>query len=192
MHDVHRLLSRPVQLHWAGWTTDTLKLQQNGWALSAEQNIYDRSMQIAFRHEQLAMRGVTAKVDWDYYRDIEPRYSSPFGSPMPDLPVAMMGSKVYMHMHGHIPFAYKPIDAMPRITEERIESLDDVVHFAPALTRTQQVIVPEENVEDLMQRILEMQQGARIERIRAEVKEGSYLPFEQKQKFHAQIVSVAA
>ncbi|WP_394699088.1 hypothetical protein [uncultured Cohaesibacter sp.] len=50
-------------------------------------------------------------------------------------------------------------------------------------------IVPEQSVDDLMSRILDMQQDARIERIKQDIKEGEY---RKQQKLHANIISMAA
>ena len=84
------------------------------------------------------------------------------------------------------------IDAQPQLATFERKSLDDYVHFAPAHTRTEQIIIPKPNVSELMDHILELQQDARIERIKAEVREGEHLSFIDKHKFEAQIISLAA
>ncbi|MER8640982.1 hypothetical protein [Mesorhizobium sp. M1252] len=186
------LLSRPVELHWAGWRSDTFTLQQHGWQISAEQDVCRMQMMMALRNERAGMSGVTARVDWRYMDDM--RFADSHRH-MPPLPVHLMGRKIeVMHTMGNAWENFNPIDAQPQFTPNReIRSLEDMVHFAPAHTRTQQLIVPEDSVDSLMARILEMQQGPRIERIRQEIREGDRIDFTApRQKFHAQIISLAS
>lgn len=183
------MLSRPVELHWAGWRSDTFTLQQHGWSLSAEQNIERMQMSIAMRNERAGMSGITAPMNWEYMRDMQDFR----GHHTPQLPVHLMGRKIeVMHTMGDHWSNFRPIDAQPQFMQRERRSLEDFVHFAPAHTRTQQLIVPEDTVDDLMERILKMQQGPRIERIREEIREGERISFQPRQKFHAQIVSIAA
>jgi hypothetical protein len=192
MNYANPLLSRPVEVHWAGWRSDTFTLQQNGWSLSAEQDMQRMQMSIAMRNERAGMVGVTGSVDWRFMEDW--RYAQHSHS-LPALPVHLMGRKIeVMHTRGNHWDNFRPIDAQPQFEPNReIRSLEDMVHFAPAHTRTQQLIVPEDSVEELMARILKMQQGPRIERIRQEIREGDRVDFTApRQKFHAQIISLAA
>ncbi len=182
------MLSRPVELRWAGWRSDTFTLQQHGWQISAEQDIMRMQMAMALRNERAGMSGVTARVDWDYMH----RANGPAQYCMPALPVHLMGRNVEMHSYGNGFPNFQPIDAQPQLLQIKRRKLEDFAHFAPAHTRTQQLIVPEESVDDLMARILEMQHGPRIERIRAEIAEGQRVDFTPRQKFHAQIISLAA
>jgi uncharacterized protein YlbG (UPF0298 family) len=186
----HRLLSRPVRLHWAGWTADTYSLQQAGWSISANQDVYRQSMALALRHDQAGMVGMTANVTWDFMQDSRSAY---FMDNPHDLPVRLMARKVeVMHTRGDEMMQYRPIDALPQLVTSERRSLEDFIHFAPAMTRTQQLIVPEETVDDLMQRIMDMQHTKRVERLRQELGEGERVSFQDRQKFHAQIISLAA
>lgn len=185
--DDHRLLSRPVELHWAGWRSNTFALQQAGWSISVDEDFCHQSMQLALRNERAGMVGMTSRVGWEHMRYAH----EPYGR-LPDLPVQLMARRVdVLHYGGGLP-DFHAIDAQPMMLTQRRTSLEDFAHFAPAHTRTQQLIVPEETIDDLMSRILEMQQGPRIERIRAEIAEGQRIDFRERQKFHAQIVSLAA
>jgi hypothetical protein len=166
------ILSRPVPLNWGGWTTDTFTLQQQGWSLSAEQDIDRMAMRLALRNERAGMYGITERVNWDYLRFAEDRMAN-----LPMLRVHLMGRDIQIQHEMGAVSNWNPIDAQPQFSVQQRTRLEDFAHFAPAHTRTQQLIVPEETVDDLMSRILEMQQGPRIERIRAEIAEGERVSF---------------
>lgn len=185
----HRILSRPVKIHWAGWETDTYRLQQNGWSLSAEQLIERNTMRLVFRHESLGMIGQTADIDYRYEE-------AAFGGPglsdyMPEryAQVRHMGRQIIVHNHG--PMEFRPIDAQPQMVSHEVRSLEDLVAFAPApLLRTNCLVLPEATVDDLLSEIIERQKDAKTSYFRDIVsKEGSIA---QPHKFHAQIISLAA
>lgn len=182
------LRSRPVRVNWAGFQTDTFTLQQQGWSLSADQDVCRMQMRLAMRNERLGMVGITEPVEWDFFH-----YARDPVSQLPTLRMQIMSRQVnVIHEWEGALSNFRPIDAMPQMIERKVTALEDLVHFNPSLARTQQMIVPEESVDDLMARILEMQQGTRIERIRNEIAEGAEVSFVPQQKFHAQIISLAA
>jgi len=187
----HHFLSRPIRLHWAGWETDTYRLQQAGWSLSADQDIMSFRMRIAMRHEAAQMRAISAPVDFDFHRNFsDPRYLDHIV-----LPVQALGRDVSIHMHGAVEWKFQPIDAQPQFIERKVSRLDDLVHFAPSLARTQEIILPEDSVPDLLERIRKLQEPARIERLKQSLavnREGMSLDAYPRQKFHAQMsVSIA-
>jgi hypothetical protein len=111
------------------------------------------------------------------------------------LPVRAMSSRLHATIHQADDFSFRAIDAMPQVTQAKILSIEDFAHFAPPLARTREIIVPDESVSDLMARILEMQQPERTEYFKRQLREdrdGRMLDAMPRQKFHAQIVSIAA
>jgi predicted nucleic acid-binding protein len=65
--------------------------------------------------------------------------------------------------------------------------------FAPNLARTQEIIVPEQSVDDLLNMMLEKQASNRAQLIRKRVREqGEMIDFNPRTHVHAQIVSIAA
>jgi hypothetical protein len=188
--DRERFLSLPVTLNMAGWTSDTYRLQQAGWSLSADQDMRTMTMQMAMRHEQMGLYGVSARLAWEYLRD-DPQFLRNV-----ELPVRWVGRDIIVQMMGTPDFNFQPIDAIPQLRSQR-KRLEDFVHFAPALARTNQIIVPEESVEELMDRILKLQQPDRVERFKRLAKEaqeeGRRIDLQPtKAKFQAQIISLAA
>lgn len=181
-----RLLSRPLKIYWAGWETTTYELQKCGWSLSAHQDVRGNRLQLAFRQGSLKIEGITSVIPFKYERALDLRDRGYVDSLVLTVD-RMLGEQVMLRTVGDISALWSPIDAEPRYTEERIMRLEDLAHFAGPLIRTNEIIVPEESVPKLLERILELQQPARIERIREELR-GEKRP---EQKFHAQIISLA-
>jgi hypothetical protein len=175
----YRLLSLPVPIRWAGFETDTYKLQQAGWSISAAQNVHNYTMQLAICHKDGGMRGLSMELPWDYMRDLD-WHSSKF----PVIHMRMISEKVYIErlMGAADNFDYfAPIDAAPRMMEWERKSLEDFVHFAPL--KAKGILLPEASIPDLMEQILKLQQPMR----EAEIMRGLKTPI-----MHAQLMSLAA
>jgi len=179
--DGPRILSRPVKLHWAGWETDTARLQQAGWQISADQRFDRDTMQIAVSHMGGA-RGVSEISAWRcaerYPWDERPMEAS--------LSMRLAQQVKFEHFGAGFP-SFSAVDAMPQLRECQIKTLDDLAHFAPQMVRTEQLLVPEESVDDLLSRILEKQQAAKTAYFREQMaREGAALP---QHRFAAQIIA---
>lgn len=179
-----RILSRPLRVHWAGWETTTFRLQKCGWKLSAYQDIRGSRIQMALRHDGLQIEGITNELSYEYERALDMRERDYVNSIVLTVQ-RMLGEQVMLRTVGELPM-WSPVDAEPRYTEEKIVRLEDFAHFAGPLIRTNEIIVPEESVPELLERILKMQQPGRMARIREELR-GEHRP---QQKFHAQIISL--
>ena len=131
------------------------------------------------------MQGISERITWEYERLFHERDN------FPALHFNMMGREIRYHLQGSLDWNFKPIDAMPMMVQREVKSLDDLVHFAPSLVRTKQIIVPEENVEDLMERILKLQQPDREAEFLRQARDASegLRTAPPQQKFHAQILS---
>jgi hypothetical protein len=187
--DSHRILSRPLRLHWAGWETNTARLQQAGWQLSAEQDFYQDRMRIAMRHQGMNLMAMTPRFD---FRFQEAALDYRYLESVPLQVVHAMGREVFVQEHGTVDWMFKDIDALPAISHNKITKLEDLAHFAAPLVRTNEIIIPEESVGSLMERILELQQPARTERLKEQMRSPEGLAVVPQQKFHAQILSLAA
>ncbi|SFZ81608.1 hypothetical protein SAMN02983003_0591 [Devosia enhydra] len=191
MIDERRILSRPVELHWAGWKSDTMTLQQNGWDISAQQDIRTMQMGIALRAPHGVAYGMSAMMSWEFMED-----QHRFGM-LHRLPAQMrFGKDVMVHHQGPVEALWNQpwgaVDAIPQMVETRRTRLEDFAHFAPApLVRNNPIVIPEESVSDLMDRILKLQQPDRTARIQAALRnpEGYDTRSLPEQRFHAQIIS---
>jgi hypothetical protein len=101
---------------------------------------------------------------------------------------------VTFHVHGNIDWNFQAIDATPQFTTQRISRMEDLCHFAAPLVRTQRIIPPEENVPELLESILKLQQPAKTDRLREEMRspDGLRCNAIPQQRFQAEIISVAA
>jgi hypothetical protein len=178
------LASRPMRLHFAGWETDTYRLQQNGWQLSAIQDPYYDAMQIGFQHQEYRMRGITHKIRREYDPFL---YNHMIEAP------CHLASDFISHTASIAPFdKFQPIDAEPQFMEMR-QRMSENMMFAPNLARTQEIIVPEQSVDQLLDMMLNQQAANRAELIRKRVRQqGELIDFNQRTNVHAQIVSIAA
>lgn len=188
------LLSVPLKLHWAGWETNTYRLQQAGWSLSAEQDFYRGGMRLGLRHEGAHMYGITDMVDFDYHHSLNAWEHQEY------LKHISLKARLASNFHVQIieplsEVGFRPIDAVPQLTRHEVKSLDDLMHFATPLARTQEIILPEEDVGKMLERILELQQPAKTEYFKQKLREnheGMEWDAIPRQKFHAQILSIAA
>lgn len=180
-----RILSRPLRVHWAGWETTTFQLQKCGWKLSAHQDVHGSRLQMAFRHDGVGIEGITQSLSYEFERALDMRERAYVDGMVLQVSV-MLGEHVMVRQAGDISALWSAIDAEPRYTEERITRLEDFAHFAGSLIRTNEIIIPEESVPELLEKILKLQKPARIERIKEELR-GEHRP---EQKFHAQIISL--
>lgn len=171
-HPYDPMRSRPVKLEWAGWVTDTHRLGQAGWSVSAHQDIRSLTMLIAIDHPQYAARGMTRVVDeWlydhggDYGRQVD-HVRLPIG--------VRLGNRVEVALMDRPTFI--PVETTPSLRHE-IHSLEDLAHFAPAKNLSAPFVLPAYEVDDLMALILKKQEKAKTDYFRdAVAREGSTLP----------------
>lgn len=184
------LASQPWKLHFAGWETDTYRLQQNGWQLAASQDPRYNCVQIAFKHPEYNIRGISDRVDM--YAARARTNLSMYGQDMIEVR-AQLASDFVTHTAslGAPMTSFQPIDAEPQIYRMTHRMSEHMV-FAPNLARTQELIVPEHSVDDLLNMMLDKQAANRAELIRKRIRQqGDRYDFGERTHVHAQIVSIA-
>lgn len=155
--DSFRVLSSPVRLHWLGWETDTCQLQRAGWQLSAQENPATATMIVAFQHRATNIGGIT---EVEVYPRSNP-WETDHGRVL-RMQVQKVGFALQIANYTSVGHTrpWQPIDAEPSITTDRIRSLDDLCHFAPRFAPNA-VIIPEPDVQELLQAILAKQDPER-------------------------------
>lgn len=125
--DNPRLLSRPVGVWWAGWRTDTHRLQQSGWDLSVDFKIYDLSYRLAMRHQAMKLHAIS---DSQHLENVSAgMYKSPEDAPVFTV-IHIAPSMTNVQMMGYDFSQFVPIDATPQITARKIERIEDMNIFA--------------------------------------------------------------
>ncbi len=151
-----RLMNQPIRILWAGFETDTLKLQRSGWQLAAEECHERYSIRIAMKHPELKLYGITQEFERD--RIGSDRY-------MQDqsmlLHMQYIGHDIKeMSMTNRFGFDnFQPINAEPiygMYDAPTSRSIDDFKLFKP-LGKEKEIIVPSESVSELLDRIHKLQ-----------------------------------
>ncbi len=189
-----RILSKPVPIHWAGFESNTYKLQQAGWEFSAEQDLAFGRGRIVMRHQDFHMHGCSNFVDIDFFG---PQYGDQWNRMI--FPVQWMTSGDVLVQRIMDDFSsFNPVDMQPQVlSHSEIENIEDMALFAGVpLARTKEIVVDPATVADMMQEILKMQSPARKEYYEEQVKlargAGHRVDgIRPRQDFHAQIVSLA-
>lgn len=187
---------QPVPLRWHGWRSDTLSLQAAGWQLSAMQDTYRDHIRIAVSHPRLQCEGITSGSAFDFYGAMRSRE---YVQRMPPLSIEI-GHKAFIRdvadqVAAHYrpepdylrPPVWKAIHGDPMHGRDLFMDvpLADFCYFRPL--SADNLVVPEESVAELLERIVKLQSGARLERFREEVRDER-----QARKLivpHAQIIS---
>src|SRR5262245_53145265 len=107
---MHRVLSRPMGVHWAGWRTDTFALQSSGWSIAVDHDAYRNQYRLALRHRSMTLYAITNALTVERMRaDVWMEQ---------DLPVFQVqhvaASIEVIRMNAGFDFAnFQPIDATP-------------------------------------------------------------------------------
>lgn len=188
------LLSFPLKCFWAGWETDTLRLQQNGWQLSAEQDVYYNRLRIAINHREMHIQGLSDFIDLNFHTfrlgDLAKYNPYQFANMLGPINF-QLANRLLLNIQSHVPLNFSPIDAYPQMASFEPKSLEDLVYFAPNLMRTQELIIPEKSVIDLLDEIIKKQDPAKKAYFEQQVKEDRFNAA-PRHKVHAQIISLVA
>lgn len=184
------VLSRPARVRWAGWETTTTLLQQHGWELSLERDVYRMEMRLAIRHKDYVIHGISSPLHEDFIARLQTPHSSQGIAELPPFQMRHMTSQMTVHLHDDLS-RFEPIDAMPQLTTVEIKHIEDFNIFATPLARTEEIIVEPETVAQLLDRIKTMQAPGQAD-IRARNRARERREAIPRQRFHAQILSFEA
>ncbi len=164
-----RFLSDPIDLHWLGWRTDTATLAKFGWDISADQNPVNRTMRIALRKQfnnGMQIQGISELEEFLYVNyqranNLQIR---------PQTRIMQMELAHNLHVgYNYVHDAdWNAVDANPIYTSQRIESLEDMVHFKKLNQDTKEIILQKASMDDVLKYALDKQLH-RQEEIREEM-----------------------
>ena len=187
--------SVPCPVRWCGFESDTRRLQNAGWRFSARQDLRYGDLRLAMDHQEARAQGISyTRFSFSelmraaYEPGAMARYLAQTGFDM------HIARDLHMVVDEELPArGFTAVDMEPRVMERRRVSLTDFAPFAPALARTQEIIVTPDQVPGLMEKILAAQAPGQAElRERARKRQRrDALDIGPEQVFHAQIVTLA-
>ncbi|KKN37415.1 hypothetical protein LCGC14_0763630 [marine sediment metagenome] len=164
-----RILSQPIQLHWAGWRSDTFTLQRAGWQLAADQNIELEYLRLFLNHPTLRLSGTSALRKFDFFRmkDLSQRDF------IRSLDLSVQLASEYRISEESVSMVM-PIDAKPTYTEIEMQSLEDAKFFRTINTDIQQVTLEKATLAEVLDFALQKQKP-RQDEIRRELLKRDHL-----------------
>ncbi|MCP3924888.1 MAG: hypothetical protein GY714_20100 [Desulfobacterales bacterium] len=150
--DRHKILSQPLKIYWAGWETDTFKLQSEGWDISAQQNIKTSSMRLALRYKKASIQGLTSHIDFDYFRH------NPEELRRICFTCQLASNFIIQEQPERAAYDFQPIDARPVYTTYNMKNLEDFAHFKTVDYNTKEVFLKQANMSEILEMALQKQE----------------------------------
>lgn len=168
----HRLnWGRPIRLRWSGWETDTYRLKNHGWNFYADEGRYEEQdcwrihLAASSPDGQVVISGQRLIPRGDLYGRYDPQWSEQLMYSGFDMDHYTIKDIFRTH---HIPMfdiaswsRLTPVDikAETFVRNEQIYYLRDFRVFKPLEINEfeKQIYVPQENVDDLFNKILQIQ-----------------------------------
>jgi len=162
-----RISSPITKVYWAGWESDTLRLQKAGWELSTEQDIYRQSIRMAFRNTGYNIYGISNPISREECLDMKsmfinghPRSDLVFNY-FPPLTINYMASRMHVELREHS-MEFMPIDATPAFETREVKSIEDFQIFRP-IGNPKELIVTPDSVPELLELIMKKQDPKQFE-----------------------------
>jgi hypothetical protein len=182
-----RFLSEPAEVLWAGFRSDTYRLQQAGWELAAEEDVMYNRIRLLMRHRDMRLYALSDDVEYQYRR-LHDRRERPLAFHVVRAAHEFREERIVGR--GSMFAGFKQIDAQPQFIEREIKSIEDFKIFATPLARTEELIVEPETVAELLDKIRKMQAPEQA-RLRAkEARIAAPIEIHPRTTFHAQIISL--
>lgn len=159
--------SPPVTLMWNGWIAESYHLSNCGWEFSVEHVPTGiGAKRLVFRHAEMRVRGVSETIDDHVLMDAK------FDKIQLRCNVKMADNLIVQSMNSG-PASYTSVDMSLEYNHPSM--MDTVTTEVDSLFRTREsgILVPEDTVPDLLDRLLELQEPSRQERLKAQVRESN-------------------
>lgn len=184
-----RLYSAPARVYWAGWESDTRTLERHGWSVNAYQNLHEDVIGIALRHEESGIHGVSERVVGSRFMYPGDYENQRFGNQMPpmDFRFQALGRPVQLRPSFSLAELrqFDPVDCETAYVESAMHTLEDLMYFRTI--KTKRFLLPHDEVDHLMERILKIQEPMREEYFREQAKDARAAA-----QLHAQILTRVA
>jgi len=179
------ILSRPCEVVWAGFRSNTYLLQQKGWEIAAQEEPAFGRASLILRHRDMRLYAICAETEFDFMRNAR----SGFQQALPVFEVIHVANNIEVFRIDTSVSSFHQIDAAPQFVNTELKSIDDFKIFATPLVRTEELIVEPADVSALLEKIKSMQSPEQKNiRERNRRRENDTRP---SQVFHAQIISLS-
>jgi hypothetical protein len=147
------LLNRPVKIRMLGWESDTHKLQRAGWQISVEElrmeASYRDTIRVALKHPVAKVYCITNHVDIDF--------ASAHLESFIVLDVVQLACDIQVKVIPDDFSHFRPVDAEPVYVDAEYRNIESFKIFKP-LAKEKEIIIPQESVGDLLQKIQLLQE----------------------------------
>jgi hypothetical protein len=189
-HSDARVLSQPCEVHFAGFRSDTYRLQQAGWELSVEQDVYRRALRLAMHHRAADLYMLADSQDFDFF-------SHRMGDRPPVFNIRHCSSRMVIQLM-ESSFDFQPIDATPALATTTRRSIEDFNIFATQQVRAEEILVEPQSVAECLELIKKMQAPElaavrkRNEQRRRDAGDTSFGSMAPLTRVHANVITLAA
>ncbi len=169
MRDTTWLRNPVCEVFFAGFSSDTLTLQQNGWEISAEQDGRAGEIRLALQHRQAGVYALTNSVN---FRSTMGTWQTPaiqkYGHLL-KFQVCMMSSigRCTMAVMREPRYGgFTPVSALPETSDSSTSEMkfEDLVPFRAVNPNAEQIIVAPDSVPQILDLLLKIQSPAARER----------------------------
>lgn len=183
----YAVLSRPVRVHWAGWDSDTYKLQRSGWQVATSFRPDTMQYALCLHHEVCNMYAFTDECGIPFYDQIrddlhmtatEMRHRDAMLRQQV-FHITHVGMKGEIRMNYHNAVNFELIDATPMrvpMDDLKIQRIEDMNVFRKAKPPEEQIVVDKADmsVVEHLEAIKRLQSPAQ-DRIRERMRREDYV-----------------
>jgi hypothetical protein len=156
-----RILSRPIGVVWAGWQSNTFRLQQAGWELAIDYKPMDDTYQLMVHSHEGKLYGVSSATH------LNKRMADAWNEDMPDsFMMQGLAQSIQTITANHIDFAaFQQIDATPQMCTTEITRVEDFNLFKTITTRAEEIIIEKADMSVIehLQAIKDLQSNTQAE-----------------------------
>ena len=162
MSNLGKVSSPTCKVLFAGFESDTYRLQQAGWQFSFERMINSAGIRLAMKYEPARIYAITAPIaDRALYEFAAKQPSWEFPIPFQ---VIMVGNDIRCQI---IPMMgagqWGAFDATPQYHQTQEVKFEDLVPFRPISTDAKEIVIAQDNVPAMLEAILKLQDPKQAE-----------------------------
>jgi hypothetical protein len=156
-----RILSRPIGVVWAGWESNTFRLQQAGWELAVEYVPMDDTYRLMVHSHEGKLYGVSNATY------LNKRMADAWNEDMPNsFQMQGLAQSIQTIRMADISFKdFRQIDATPQMMDAEIQRVEDFNLFKTITTRAEEIIIEKADMSVIehLQAIKDLQSNTQAE-----------------------------